>query len=103
MTELLALPGWDSPPTKLDDWVAQLSAQGAEVAVERESAGVAWLEVGSLRLRGYAMSEGLRLEAINFELHDPDAGPATRLIEAAASALGWEVHADEPDEDETDD
>ncbi len=100
MTELLALPGWNTPPRTLDDWVGQLTALGASIVVERESAGVSWIEVASMRLRGYAMSEGERLEAINFELSDPDPGPATRLIETAAAALGWEVHPDEPDDDD---
>ncbi|SIN97237.1 hypothetical protein SAMN05444166_1850 [Singulisphaera sp. GP187] len=102
MIELLAIPDWQTPPRTLDDWVAQLSTLAGRVEVSRESTGVSWLEIGSLRLRGYAVLDGLRVEAINFELNDPDPGPATRVIEAAAQALGFEVHPDDPD-DESDD
>jgi hypothetical protein len=100
MTELLVLPAWNTPPRSLQDWVAQLTAQGVSVTVERESAGVSWIEVASMRLRGYAMSEGERLEAVNFELAEPDPTRAAQLIEVAAAALGWEVHPDEPDDDD---
>lgn len=98
MIELLALPRWDAPARSLGDWVEKLSQLGAQVAVERESANVSWLEISPLRLRGYAMSEGERLEAINFELSDADPTAATQLLEAAASDLGWELHPDEPEE-----
>lgn len=99
MIELLAVPAWNTPPTTLDAWADALKAQGVGVQVERDPPG-AWLEVGSLRLRGYALSEGIKLEAINFELSDPDPAPATRLLETVAAALGWEVHADEDDGDD---
>ena len=62
------------------------------MVVTRESTGVSWLEIGPLRLRGYAVLAGRHVEAINFELADPDPAPATRVVEAAAEALGWEVH-----------
>jgi hypothetical protein len=100
MIELLALPGWQTPPTTLDDWVTRLTEVAGPVAVQRESHEATWLEVGALRFRGYVVLEGRRVEAINFELNDPDPAPATRIIEAAAQSLGWEVHLDEPDEDE---
>jgi hypothetical protein len=99
MIELLALPGWQAPPRSLDDWVAGLTEAGGRVVVAREEAGETWLEMGHLRLRGYAVIEGDRVEAINFELADPDPAPASRVVEAAARALGWEVHPDEPDDD----
>lgn len=102
MIELLALPGWNTPAKSLDDWVERLTQLGAKVVVERESAGVSWLEIAPIRLRGYAMSEGQRLEAINFELADPDPTAATRLLETAAAELGWELHPDEPDDGEMD-
>ena len=41
--------------------------------------------------------------AINFELHDPDPGPATRAIEDAATALGWELHPDDDEDRDEDD
>ncbi len=99
MIELLSLPGHKAPPTSLDAWVVQLSTLGGPVTVTRDSPGASWLEVGPLRLRGYAMLEGGLVGAINFELTDPDPSPASRVIESAAQALGWEVHADDPDED----
>ena len=99
MIELLSLPGHQAPSTTLDAWVAQLSTLGGPVTVTRDSPGASWLEVGRLRLRGYAMLEGGLVGAINFELTDPDPTPASRVVESAARALGWEVHADDPDDD----
>src|SRR5512135_1273747 len=81
MIELLALPGWQAPPTTLDDWIARLTALAGPVAVTRESRAASWLEIDALRLRGYVVLEGRRAEAINFELADPDPAPATRAIE----------------------
>jgi hypothetical protein len=98
MIELLALPGWKTPPLALDAWVAQLAAQGHPPTLTRGEAGDCWLEVGALRLRGYALMEEEHLAAINFELSAPDPEAARHLVEAAALALGWEVHPDEPDE-----
>ncbi|HMB04685.1 MAG TPA: hypothetical protein VKP69_13205 [Isosphaeraceae bacterium] len=100
MIELLALPGWQAPPTTLDDWIARLTALAGPVAVTRESRAASWLEIDALRLRGYVVLEGRRVEAINFELADPDPAPATRVVEDAARALGWEVHPDEPDDED---
>jgi hypothetical protein len=100
MIELLALPGWQAPPTSLDQWVAQLSESAGPVTVTRESTGVSWLEVAPLRLRGYAVIAGQRVEAINFELTNPEFEPAMRAVEAAARALRWDVHPDEADDDD---
>ena len=97
MLEYLALPGWKTPPRTVDDWVASLSETGGPVIVTRESSSTAWIEVAPLRLRGYVVIENGNAAAINFELHDPDPGPATKAIEDAATALCWEVH---PDDDE---
>jgi hypothetical protein len=102
MTELLAIPAWQCPPRSLDDWVAQLSAGGERVVMTRESPTVFWLEIASLRTRGYAVLEDQRVEAINFEINATDPGPATGLIESAAAALGWEVHPDDPDDRDDD-
>ena len=73
MIELLALPGWQTPPTTLDAWVAQLEARRRPDVDRRPASrpGVAWLEIAALRLRGYAMIEGRHVEAINFELARP--------------------------------
>lgn len=100
MLEVLALPGWRSPPTPLDAWVDQLATHGGPVVVTREFTGASWLEVGPLRLRGYAMLAGRNVEAINFEWPEADSGLALRAIEAAAEALGWEVHFDDDDDDD---
>jgi hypothetical protein len=103
MIELLALPAWNSPPRTLDDWVTGLAGSGHTPVVERVSGSASWLEVAPLRLRGYAVLEGAHVEAINFELADPDPGPAAEIVEAAAKALGWEVYPDEADgEDDLD-
>jgi hypothetical protein len=103
MVELLAIPEWRTTATTVEDWVEQLSSLGGPVVVTRESTGVSWLEVASLRMRGYAVTEGTRVEAINFEITAPDTGPATQVIESAARALGWEVHPDDPDDADADD
>src|SRR4051794_22608142 len=97
--EYLALPGWKTPPTPVDAWVARLSEAGGPVAVSRESSTVCWLEVAPLRLRCYVVIENGHAAAINFELHDPDPAPATQAIEQAAAALGWELDADDEGDD----
>jgi hypothetical protein len=103
MSELLSLPGWQTPPTPLEAWIAQLAAHAGPVVVTREAAGASWLEVASLRFRGYAMLAGSNVEAINFELSATDPIPATRAIVAAAQAIGWEIHEDDEEDDEDDD
>jgi hypothetical protein len=102
MTELLALPGWNVPPTPLSAWVEQFQKQGLAVEAVRESTGVSWVELRALRLRGYAVMQGLCAEAINFELAAPEPAPARQAVETAAAALGWELHDDEDDEDNDD-
>ena len=101
MTERLALPAVDSAPSGLDDWTGGLSRLGHPAAVARQDASSWWIEVATLRLRGFAVTDGDHLEAILFEMHAPDPSPALDLIEAAASALGWEIH-DDPDDDDLD-
>ena len=100
MLEYLALPAWNTLETTVEAWVAQLSEAGGPVIVSRESSTVAWLEVAPLRLRGYVVLENGHASAINFELHAGDPGPATRAIEQAAQALGWEIHPDDEDEND---
>jgi hypothetical protein len=97
MIELLALPGWNVANTPLSAWVDELRSQGLDVVVTRESADVSWIELGALRLRGYAMTVGLNVEAINFELTapHPESDPARRAVDQAARALGWEVDEEE--------
>jgi hypothetical protein len=102
MTELLALPEWDTPPRTIDDWTAALTALGHPPTLERESPGVAWLEIAPLRLRGYAVIESGHVVAVNFELNAPDPSPAVTLVEGAARSIGWDVNDDEDDEDDDD-
>lgn len=102
MTELLAVPCWDTPETTLTAWVESLRGQGLAVVATTESPGVSWIESTTARLRGYVMMNGLVVEAINFEFHDADPAHARKLVESAAAALSWEVH-DDDDEDGTPD
>lgn len=102
MIELLAIPGWQTPTTPLDAWVARLETLGGPVVVTRESRGAAWLEIRHLDLRGYVMLAGRDVEAINFELSGADPSIASRAINDTAEALGWEVHLDEDDEEDDD-
>ncbi len=103
MREYLAIPAWRTPPTPLAAWVAGLTEAAGPVAVRPDPPSAFWLEVAPLRLRGFALIEEGHASAINFELHDPDPDPATRAIEAAALALGWEIHADDEDDPDDDD
>lgn len=100
MIELLAIPTQNNPPRTLDDWVAALNAHGHAATIERDPPDGALIEVGPLNLRGFALIEGDRLSAIDFELHAPDPAPALAALEAAADDLGWELHEDEGEDDE---
>ena len=95
MLEIIATPNWRQEKTTVDEWVAAFESQGLSVALERDSPTVTRLEIGSLRLRGNALMEGLKVEAIDFELSSVDIESARRAIETAAAALGWELD-DEP-------
>lgn len=101
MIELLAIPAWNTPPRTLGDWADALAALGHQPTIGREHDDT-WLEVAPLRLRGYVATEGQSVEAINFELHAQDTEPASRILAAAAQSLGWELHPDEPEEDNVD-
>ena len=100
MTELLALPGWNTPPTALDAWVEALGSPGHAVVTTRESTTVSWVEIAALRCRGYVLMQGQHVEAINFELTALDPAPARAFIEAVAVSLGWEIHDDDGPDDE---
>jgi hypothetical protein len=102
MLEYLALPAWNTPETSIDAWVARLSETGGRVIVSHESSTVTWLEAALLRLRGFVVVENGHAAAINFELHDHDPQPATRVLEAAAEALGWELYLDDDHDTEED-
>lgn len=99
MVEWLAIPATDTPPTGLAAWLDRMEALGHRPTIAREGSDGAWLEVAPLRLRGYAVFEGDHVEAINFELHAPEPGPALDWLKAVADAIGWELYPDD-DEDE---
>lgn len=101
MAELLAIPSWDASPATLEDWQGALAAEGADPRVQH-SEGETWLEVPALRLRGFVELEGAHVEAINFELSESHDEPSCRLLAAAARRLNWEVHPDEPEDDDVD-
>ena len=103
MIEYLSIPAWNARPVFLEMWVDRLTKLGGPVVVTREGSSGAWLEVASLRLRGYVLMHNDKASAVNFELHDPDPDAATRVIEAAAKDLNWEIHADDEDDDEDED
>ena len=70
------------------------------MAVVPEPPDGAWLEMGVLRTRGYAVLQGMHVEAINFELAAFDPAPARGVLESAATALRWELHEDDDDDDD---
>jgi hypothetical protein len=98
MIERLALPASDTGPTPLASWVERLSGLGLEVSVVRESPGVSWVVVNDPRLRGYAVTEGTIVEAINFEIDEAEPASALRSLEGVAAALSWELHEDDGEE-----
>jgi hypothetical protein len=102
MIEILALPCWKVEDTPLSAWSDAFARLGHESRVTRESAGVSWIEVDALKLRGYVVMDGLTIEAINFELDETDPNAARDALSLAAAALSWELHEDD-DENEDDD
>lgn len=102
MIELLATPGWKTEATPPSAWVDHLAWQGYSAVLSYESKTVAWLEVASLRLRGYVVIAGGHVEAINFEVDENHLTRARAAVEAAAAALGWEVDDEVDPEDEDD-
>jgi len=103
MIELLAIPAWQTGPTTLDVWVARLGEHcGVPVAIEREPPQGAWIVLSALRLRGYALLAGPHVEAINFELQDPDPTKTTQWLEETAASLDWELHPDDGSDDDDD-
>ncbi len=102
MHEILVLPAWDGNPISVSDWIDAFGKGGHDAVLERESAGVSWLVVAAIRLRGYAVMDGLSVEAIHFELDAEDPNSSRHAVEQAAAAVSWEVHEDAED-DENDD
>ena len=103
MPEYLALPGWQTPPVDIMAWVACLTEACGPTELTRESSDVNWVEIPTQRIRGYAVIEAGKVAAINFELFDPDPGPSLANLEAVAAAIGWELHAEDPDDPDDDD
>jgi hypothetical protein len=100
MIERLAIPSWNAKSATLEDWIRTLSDLGHAPTCSRDD-GMTWIELPSLRLRGFVVSEGQNVEAINFELHEPENAPVLMLLESAATLLWWEIH--EADDDEPED
>ena len=100
MAEWLALPASGAAPVAIDIWVAALESVDSMPRVARDGPGVAWIEVASAGVKGYAVIEGSGVEAINFEISAPDPAAALALLQAAAARIGWELHQDDDDDDE---
>ena len=104
MTEFLAIPGWQTPPTTLSTWVETLEARGGPtVVVERDSPQGAWIHLEAMGVHGFAVLAGSHVEAVNFEIQEPVPPEVERLLGEAAAAIGWEIHPDEPDEEDDED
>ena len=103
MIEILAVPAWDAPTTTLAQWLEAFEGQGLAVSIVRDSPQASWIEVNALRLRGYALMDGIKVEAVNFELTAPEPIPARQALIAAATALAWEIDENEDDDDADDD
>src|SRR5579859_3517755 len=97
MTELLALPEWNTPRTTVADWSARLETSGHQAVLCRDDDGDSWLELAPCRLRGLLELEGDAVVSIHFELSAADPRAAAQLLETAARALGWGIYADEDD------
>jgi hypothetical protein len=103
MIEFLAIPAHNAPPSTLEDWVAWLSGQGQSPRIAREDEDLVWLEIPALHVKGLVSFEGDRLEAVNFELHGPDAAPALGILHSLAANFAWELHEDDGLDDEDED
>jgi hypothetical protein len=99
--EFLAIPGWQTPPTTLSTWVAELEARGGlTVVVERESPEGAWIHVEAMGVHGFAVLAGPHVEAVNFEIQEPVSPSVSRFLDETAAAIGWEIHPDHDDEED---
>ncbi len=101
MIEMLAIPAWRTPSTTLEVWIARLEQQGDRaVVVERESPEGAWIHLETIGVHGFAVLAGPHVEAINFEIDEPNTAAAARFLEEAAAAIGWEIHPDDEGDEE---
>ncbi len=101
MVEWLAMPATGAARITLDAWAEAFSALGHVARIVHEGPGVAWIEVATERLRGYAVIEGGGVEAINFELRDTGLASTLDLLQAVVAKLGWELHQEDDDEDDS--
>ena len=101
MVEWLAMPATGAAPVMLDAWAEAFASLGHAPRILHDGTGVAWIEVPSERLRGYVVIEGGGVEAINFELREPDPTAALALLQAAVAKLNWELHQVDDDEDDS--
>ncbi|HEU5116965.1 MAG TPA: hypothetical protein VFT74_09850, partial [Isosphaeraceae bacterium] len=97
---LLAIPQWKQNPRPLGDWFAAFESLNLNPEVQHEDDEGTWIELNSLRTRGYAVIEGGLATAVNFEIHAPDPSEARSVLEQAASSLGWELHEEDDDDDD---
>jgi hypothetical protein len=103
MIEMLAVPGWKTAPTTLEAWLeAFQKATQAEVHYRRDPPEGVWIELNSIRLRGYAIMAGPNVEVINFELTAPDPADALKVLETAALSVEWEIYPDDDEDGESD-
>lgn len=102
MVEYLAIPAWNAPARSVAEWVAALNEAGGSASARRDGSDACWFRDPGLDLEGYALIEGGRPAAIDFELRADDPSRALAVITAAALALGWEIH-DEGEDDDPDD
>lgn len=100
MPELLAIPCWDSPPRTLQDWMEGLEAAGLAPGSVRDSPSAWWIDAPTAGLRGYVIMQGQRVEAINFEILGDDLESTRARLANIAGALGWELHAEDDEDDE---
>ena len=101
MVEWLAMPASGADPITLEVWVGAFSALGFAPKIVHDGQGVAWIEVTSARLRGYAMIEDGGVEAINFELSEADPARTLALLQTIVAKLGWELHQEDDDDDDS--
>jgi hypothetical protein len=101
MIERLAIPAWQTAPTPLTAWVGAMESGLGPVDLDRDGKTIAWIDIPSRRVRGYAILESGNVTAINFELFAPDPAESLAALEATTAGLGWELHIDDdPDEDD---
>ena len=103
MVELLAIPGWQAPVRTVEDWLNALAVLGHAARISLDEDHDTWIEVPDLSLRGLTVLDGVNLEAIHFELENPETEVVLEVLCQAAAVLSWELHPDDDDDDDDDD